>query len=114
MAIWNLDISYANDENDFYQTTELDGRLYLFRFTWNTRDLAWRISAYQPDGTPLALSRKIVLNVSLFGGETDERLPPGALFVVDPTGSNVDAAHDDLGSRVPLIYADADEIANPV
>lgn len=111
MAIWKIDISYASDENDFYQTVELDGRRYQLRFTWNQRDAAWRLSVYQPDGTPLANSRKIVLNIPLLRGEIDERLPLGWIVAYDFTGSNVEAAHDDLGERVLLIYYDADFIA---
>lgn len=111
MAMWNLDIRYKSDENEFFHTQELDGRRYQFRFTWNKRDNAWRISAYLPDGTPLALSRKIVIGIPLFYADIDKRLPPGWLMAVDRSDSNVDPGHDELGQRVPLIYFDADYLA---
>lgn len=111
MAVWTLDLSYASDEDDFTQTTELDGVNYFLRFTWNSRDGAWRLSVYQPDGTPLALSRKIVLGVSLLRNLIDSRLPLGILAAGDITGANVEAAHDDLGARVALFYFDAAELA---
>ena len=111
MAAWTIDLSYDSDEDDFTQTNELDGVRFLLRFTWNDRDEAWRLSAYQPDGTPLALSRKIVLGASLFEGLSDERLPLGLLIAADTSLANVEAGHDDLGQRVVLFYFDAEEVA---
>lgn len=111
MAIWTLDISYAPDENDFDQIVELDGVRFLLRFTWNSRDFDWRLSVYQPDGTPLALARRMVLNIPLLSGEIDKRLPPGWLVAYDSTGSETSAAHDELGARVLLVYFDADYLA---
>jgi hypothetical protein len=111
MAMWKLDLRYQSNENEFFQTHELDGRRYQFRVTWNERDGASRLSVYQPDGTPLVLSRKIVLGVPLWRGEVDPRLPPGWLIAVDRSRSDVDPSREDLGERVPLIYFDADYLA---
>jgi hypothetical protein len=110
MAKFTLDISVDTDVNNFEQTHELDGRLYLMRFQWNRRDKSWSVSFYLPDGTPLATGRKINLGVPLLNGEIDERLPPGMLLSVDLTQSDVEAAHDDIGMRIVLEYFDLDEL----
>lgn len=110
MAIFTLDISA--DADNFEQTHELDGRLYLLKFQWNRRDKSWSVSFYLPDGTRLATGRKIVLAVPLLQGEIDSRLPLGMPLAVDVTKSNVEAAHDDLGERVALTYYDEEELAS--
>jgi len=111
MPIWDLDVDYASDENDFELIWELDGVRYLVRFTWNTRDEAWRLSFYLPDGTPLSESRRVVLSFPLLRGEIDDRLPPGVLMAIDATSSNADVQHDDLLDRVHLVYYDAQFLA---
>jgi hypothetical protein len=112
MAIYELDVSHASDDTEWTQINELDGVRYLLRFTWNRRDEALRLSLYLPDGTELALSRKLVCNVPLFRGEIDERLPPGLLMVVDLLGK--DDSDPDLagfGDRWILAYYDAEFVA---
>jgi hypothetical protein len=112
MAVFILDTSIDPTDTDYAQTHELDGREYVLRFTWCSRDASWGVSVYLTDGTPLSLGRKIVLGIPLLNGEIDSRLPAGALMAIDPTGSDVDPGLGELGGRVLLAYYDAAEFAS--
>lgn len=110
MSIYELTVTPGTDDV-FEQDVELDGRVYTLRFAWNTRDESWVMSVLHPDGTGLAMGRKIVLGIPLLQGEIDSRLPPGLLMATDTTNQGLEPGRSDLGRRVVLAYYDAEEVA---
>jgi hypothetical protein len=89
----------------FSFVTELDSIGYTFEFRWNHRDSGWYLHLGDAEGTPLAQGIRVVLGTDMLG-HFPGRLgfPPGVLTAVDTSGQSLEAAFDDLGSRVKLYY----------
>ena len=116
-----LVIPLVPDVENYTQRTALDGREYLLSLAWNRRDERWRLSISDAGGTPIALGRVLTAGMSLLFRVRDARRPPGQLMVVDTQARSdgaldlqkaADPALSDLGSRVVLVYLDADEVAS--
>jgi hypothetical protein len=105
MATWI--VPTARDSRLYERVVELDGREYVLRFDWSARDESWYLSIYDQDEEPLALSLRMLTGHPILKGQTDPRLPPGQLFVVDTTGSDADPALGNFGAEVALVYEDA-------
>lgn len=99
-------------DSDYRQITALNGRDYELRLRWNTRGRAWFCGIWDMDGNMLAAPRKLVLGAILFryNRAADDRMPQGILYLVDVTGSGLDAGLRDLGTRVFLCYAERAEL----
>lgn len=105
MATFTLPI--AEDSIDFEQFTELDGREFIMRFRYQSKDDAWYLDISDHDETPLVMGLKIVLGVLLLRPyQADVRLPPGDLFALAPSGGG-DPGAGALGSRVLVVYESA-------
>lgn len=101
-----LEIPLTADRN-YEQFTELSGREYQLRVQWNDRGGYFAFSMMAQDGTPLIMGVPLYLGVDILRRfRFIDGLPPGVLFLVDSTGSGVDAGITDLGSRVTLNYED--------
>ena len=111
MSVFVIDTSTDPEVKSYEQFQELDGREYQFTLDWNERNEHWTLGAYLPDGTRLAVGRKVVIGVPLFRGEIDKRLPPGLLIAVDASESGTESDVDELGSRVLLMYSTVDELS---
>lgn len=96
----------------FVQQTSLDGRTYQLRFHWNERESSWYLEVADAEGTVIVAGRKLVANWPLLQRCISEEKPPGEIFVVDPTGSDVPPGLDELDERVQLQYFDAEEMEN--
>jgi len=98
----------------FSQQVILDGNPFNITIVWNTRGEFWTISFFNTDDTPIVTGIKMVLGFSLLRGYKHiVALPPGALIVFDPAGSDVRPGFDDfLGTRgLLLLYATEAEVA---
>ncbi len=71
---------------DFTETITLDDVPYRLRFKWNHRGEFWSMRIFENDGTIIASSIRIVLNYEMIASYADFELPPGNLFVTDPSG----------------------------
>lgn len=91
--------------------TDLDGVSFIFLFEWNDRDAGWYFSIQTGDGTPLLSGRRVVLNYSLTNIYRDPRLPAGVFIAIDTSGADQEPGLKDLGDRVLLMYATAEEAA---
>ena len=96
---------------DSVQVVRLDGADYQIRLTWYERAQRWLCGvATYPDLTP------IVEGVTLRGGQLITRWadsavkPAGALICVDLEPSATIPARSDLGSRLELLYVDAEGV----
>lgn len=93
---------------------ELEGVSYTFTFRWNDRDSAWFMEIGDGAGLALISGLRIVINILLLkalrGGVSGD-LPPGDFIAIDTTGREEDAAFEDLGRRVQILYVTQDDIA---
>jgi hypothetical protein len=92
---------------------ELDGVTYGFSFRWNDRDSAWFLDIADGGGTPMLSGIRVVINLLLLRairGVSGLALPPGDLIALDTTGQGLDAAFEDLGRRVQILYLTQAEI----
>lgn len=95
-------------EPSFREEIILENAPYIFLFNWNYRGEFWEFSVYDRGENPLALGIKIVLNDEFFFKFPDVGLPPGRLFVVDGTSSNVPIGFSDFtNGRCFLIYVES-------
>lgn len=89
---------------------QLDGEMYGFAFWWNYGISAWMMSISDPDDVPLAVGIRVVVDFPLAARFADSRLPPGTLLAIDTTGRQEDPGLEDLGARVIIVYATAEDI----
>lgn len=89
---------------------DLDGATYVLELRWNSRAEEWFIRLSDGDEKPIS-STKVALGVPLFCRSVDPRRPLGKFFALDTAGRGEDAAFEDLGRRVQLVYADAESVA---
>lgn len=99
-------------ESVYRQVTTLDGVDYELRFRWNTRARAWFCGIWDMDGNMLAAPRKLVLGAIIFryNRAADDRMPQGIFYLIDVTGSGIDAGLRELGARVFFGYAEASDV----
>jgi hypothetical protein len=104
---------------DYRQTTSLEGRDYVLRFRWNTREARWYLDVADQDETPIVSGLKLVAEAPLLRlVRRDDRRPPGELWVRDreartsAAGKLVarDPGLDELGGRCALLYFAAAEL----
>jgi hypothetical protein len=89
-------------------SADLDGTEFFFRMSYNSREDRWYLSVYTAEGSPIALSIKLVTNWPLLNRKAwDPRAPKGVLYVagVSPPGLN-DLAP---GARCQLVYLTSDD-----
>lgn len=106
MAFVSVDVSSSSSADYWMQYTQIDGREYLFTFYWNDRASAWYMDVADQDGVPIGSGIKLVCGVALMRAIVDDRKWPGALFCLPSTQDDSDPGHDDLGTRVLLVYND--------
>jgi hypothetical protein len=103
----------------YVQRTALDGRDYLLTVTLNQREGKWYVDLADQNGDPILYGIKLVVGWPLLRTVTDERRPPGELFVVqlgsDDPGFrrqvSVDPDIDAFGATHAFLYLDADGLA---
>ena len=112
MALLKLDTTAAATSLLFEQLTQLDGREYLLRFVWSTRESTWYLNIYDQDENPIALGVRLVVNWPLLRRFRDPRLPPGLLFLVDMSNTNqevIDPIDILPTERCPIFYFTVDD-----
>lgn len=95
----------------YNQLTSLDNRTYKLNFFWNTRDSHWYMDILDLDENPILPGTKIVCNFPLLLRATHPDAPPGEMIAVDTGGFDEDPVLEDFGTRVDLLYYDAEELA---
>lgn len=84
--------------------TQLGDDLFILELRWNARDEAWYMGVFDDAGTAIRVGIKIVLGTLLGGRVRAAGFPDGVLQAVDLTGAGLDAALDDLGTRVAVYF----------
>jgi hypothetical protein len=88
-------------------TTILDGIELDFELLNNSRGDYWTMNIYSSAGDLLAAGVRLVTNWPLMLRNTDERLPPGQMMLIDMTGAGTEANYDALGTTHVLMYQEA-------
>jgi len=102
---------YPESFPQFDYTITLTGREYLLRWTWIERSASWELDIMQPDGTPLAMGRRVTTATNILARDRDPRLPPGIIAAVALDGELRDiAVKSDLGSVVMVVYFEPGEL----
>ncbi len=91
--------------------TVLDENPYVVRVTWNDRDEAWYLDIADADRVAIAYGIKVVLGANLGRVNNHKLFDNGALLALDRSGENREAAFDDLGDRVLVVYVTGLELA---
>lgn len=90
----------------------LDGVTYEITVRWNDRVGAYFLDLYDAERTPLVLGRRVVIEWDIFGlARNLDGAPPGTIMAMDTTPRKEDPVFDDFGTRVLLLYLDAEEVA---
>jgi hypothetical protein len=106
MSLFSIPTSQT--DTVYRQVTLLDGREYVLAFDWSARESEWYLSIFDQDENPLALGIKVVVGLPLLYRETNPALPPGLLAAIDLARGDLDPAVDDFGTRVLLLYQEAE------
>jgi hypothetical protein len=108
MSFWALPADGTQPNHSF--RVSLDGVVFEVHLRWNQRSATWQMTLYSAAGDVVLGSRRLLPGWSLIGRLRGRAgLPAGDLVPYDTTGSNVPPAQEDLGSRVWLVYIDAEE-----
>jgi len=105
-----LVISTVTDEAEYTLRTRLDGADYNLHFQWNEREGRWYLSIADESDNPIVTSIKLITNWPLlFYYQSNPKVPPGELVVVDQTNDGSPPGISDLGEgqRCQLIYMTA-------
>jgi hypothetical protein len=95
---------------EYTETIALEGQLYSFKFSWNTRTETWYLSIATLAGVAVIDGIAITCGVDLLRGSVVAGRPPGLLFAGPTDGSTVRPAIDGLGSRVQLYYRESFDV----
>lgn len=91
-------------------STVLDEVEYILDVRWNARDGAWYFDLYDADEDLIRAGIKVVLGTLLGRRCADLRFPGGAIIADDTSRDGREATLDDIGTRVVVMYFDADEL----
>lgn len=85
----------------------LDGTFYRFQYKWNLRDTSWYLDIGNDAGEATARNMRMVIGEDILAphqSQGSDSVPQGVLSVVDTTNQGIEAARDELGARVLVMY----------
>jgi hypothetical protein len=95
----------------FIEDVTLDGNLYSFQFSWNSRGRFWTLTILDKAESILIAGIKVVLNYELLRVYRGKGLPRGGLVAVDEKGISHRIEWGNLGDTITLVYMTEDELA---
>lgn len=104
-----IELDLSSGSAAFEQTITLDDVPLRVGFTWNTRMAAWMMDLSTADGDPILLGTVVRVGIPLAAFPLVTGLG-GVLFAADSEGKDADPGIEDLGARVRIYYATAEEI----
>lgn len=106
IEVLTLDSEHENYEASF----QLDGETFGLRARYNNRVDSWFLTLIDADGSIIVGSRRVTVGNLLFPWLVGRNRPAGQLLAIDTEDEDGDPGRHDLGSRVLVMYADADEL----
>lgn len=86
---------------------QIDGAAYHLRVSHNTRAGTWSIDIYDAVQTPLVCGMAMRLGLDLLSQFSDDRFPPGRMFLQNLKEAYAEPDRENLGTDVVLIYQEA-------
>lgn len=93
----------------YRQRVRLDGEDWIFDLLWNGRTESWSLAILSVDGAEVLRGQGVVCNLPLLQRAIEG--PPGQLWAASSDGGVEGPGLTELGGRVSLWYASADETA---
>lgn len=87
---------------------DLDGEIFVLDYEYNSRMGKWLLQIEDEEGEVLIAHAPIIVNWPIFERFIQEELPAGVIAAYDSSGQNEDPGRFDLGSRVKMIYREAE------
>lgn len=106
VEVLQLDSTHLYYESEFL----LDGESFRLLARFNRRVESWFLSLYDVNGDPIATGRRVTVGNFLFPWLVGRNRPAGQLIALDTSAQDSDPGENDLGNRVVIVYADAEEI----
>lgn len=106
MATFELPI--RNDAPAYRFQLDLEGRIYFFEFTFNTRMNLWVMDIQDQSQADLVRGIPLLVGVSLLDAYTSDALPPGTFVLLDLTGKGREADRENFGIDLKLYYEEAE------
>jgi len=104
----NLELPVTSDVPSYQFSVDLDGRNYKMKFRYNLRQLRWIWDILDTDENDILVGIPLLTNIGLNMRFNKESMPPGRFILIDEGGEDKDAERDDLGSRVKMLYIEAE------
>lgn len=97
---------------DYRQRVAFDGTTFELRFRWNTRMQAWFMDVLDEDRNTVVYARRCIIEWTMLRQSRHvDGAPAGELINIDTTQRDVPPTLEDFGTRVLMMYLDAEEIA---
>ena len=94
----------------YQERVRLEGRDYIFRFDWSSREERYYMSIKDQDETNLLIGLKVIANWGfLIRTKFNTALPPGDLIAIDLESGGEPPTFNDFGTRVKLYYFESTE-----
>jgi len=94
----------------FKQNVILDDVQYTLKFDYNGRGDFWSMSFWTLDDELICGGLKVVLNYELIRLYKGYGLPPGEMYALDTTDTEVDVDRDNFGHNVQILYTPESEL----
>lgn len=105
MATTTEYLPFIPSDNNYTLRVVLGDDPVLIDVHWNSRDAAWYMDIYDDTRAPIAMGLKVVLGSPLGKGfQHVDFFQKHILQVVDTSGAQIDAAYDDLGTRIQVAH----------
>lgn len=99
------------DLPSYTEEIALDTLPFVLRFDWNSRESAWFLTFSDLEEVLLVAGIKLIIFGELISKIPDRGLPPGELWVLDPTENlNPPGRGDFTNGRLTLVYYTEAEI----
>lgn len=89
----------------------LDETMFRLTFRWNERALCWFMDVHADSGEAVVTGLRVVVGLTLLRQHRyRQNAPKGNLVAFDTTNRAIDPGLNDFGTRVVLLYIDAEEL----
>jgi len=87
---------------------DLEKVVYTLDFGYNSRSASWYMSIFDQAKENLLIGDvPILIDIPLTDQYVDERLPPGRFIAINETGDNSEAASENFGTDIKLLYQES-------
>ena len=96
----------SNTQSCYRQDVTLSGARYVLELRYNTRMGRWLLDVLTTAEQPIVQGLPLLINTNLVTQYPAQALPPGALFVLDNSGNDLQPGLPSFLQSHVLVYAD--------